>query len=435
MTPMMAQYWRIKQEHPTALLFYRMGDFYELFFEDAVNAAGALGIALTTRGKHLGQDVPMCGVPVHAAETYLARLIRHGFRVAICEQVEDPAEARKRGSNTVVARDIVRIVTPGTLTEDALLDARHANHLCTLARARDRLAVAWVDMSAGSFAVQEVDDSALSSLLERIGPAELVLPEALHDDARLADVLAPWRERLVPEPAARFDSMSGERRLKDLFRVASLDAFASFSRSEIAAMGGLIAYVELTQKGQLPRLAPPRRQSPGDIMEIDAATRRNLELTQALDGSRRACLLGVVDRTVTSTGARLLAQRLAAPLTNIAAIGARHDAVSMLVGDSALREDLRAGLAHAPDLERALGRLALGRAGPRDLGAIRDGLKAGAALRERLASVPELPRELAAAADALEAAPAPDRTSRKGPGRRSPGERPRRRVHPRDLFQ
>ena len=406
-SPMIAQYWRIRREYPEALLFFRMGDFYELFFDDAAKAAATLDIALTKRGRHLGEDVPMCGVPVHSAESYLQRLIRAGFKVAICEQTEDPAEARRRGPKTVVERDVIRIVTPGTITEDALLDARRSNHLAALARAREEMAVAWIELSTGAFAVEPVDLAGLPALLERVAPAELVLPETLLDDASLGEALASLRERLTPEAAARFDSRAGERRLRELFGVASLDAFGGFGRGELAAMGGLVAYVELTQKGRVPRLAPPRRQAAWETMAIDAATRRNLELAQALDGARKASLLGVMDRTVTGAGARLLGQRLAAPLTDPAAIAERLDAVDALAGDRALRDDLRAGLARTPDLERALGRLALGRGGPRDLVSVREGLKAGVALARRLAGVADLPHELARAADALDIAPEP----------------------------
>ncbi|MBC6440735.1 MAG: DNA mismatch repair protein MutS [Rhodospirillales bacterium] len=404
---MMAQYWQIKRENPQTLLFFRMGDFYELFFDDAMHAAGALDIALTERGKHLGENVPMCGVPVHAAETYLERLIRAGFKVAICEQMEDPAEARKRGARSVVKRDVTRIVTPGTITEDTLLDARRSNHLAALARAQDEMALSWIEMSTGAFAVEPVTAAGLPTLLERVAPAELVLSETLFDDPDLHETLTPWRERLSPEAAARFDSRAGERRLKALFGVASLDAFGSFGRVELAAMGGLVAYVELTQKGKVPRLAPPHRQAAGETMAIDAATRRNLELTQALDGSRKASLLGVMDRTVTGAGARLLGHRLAAPLTDPEAIGRRLDAVAALADDRTLRENLRAALATVPDLERALGRLALGRGGPRDLVAIREGLKAGDALAARLRDVEGLPDELARAVTGLGTTPGP----------------------------
>ena len=405
MTPMMTQYWRIKEDHPAALLFYRMGDFYELFFDDAVAAAGALDIALTTRGKHLGDDIPMCGVPVVSADNYLERLIHKGFRVAVCEQVENPADAKKRGSSAIVRRDVIRIVTPGTLTEDTLLDARSANHLVALARASSDMAVAWIEMSTGAFAVEQTSAADLNALLERVAPAELVIPETLFGEPSLEAVLAPYRDRLVPEPDSRFDSRAGERRLREVYAVASLDAFGAFDRAELAAMSGLIAYVELTQKGRIPRLAPPGRRTTGQSMLIDSATRRNLELMQTLDGTRRGSLLGIMDRTVTGAGARLLGQRLTAPLTDTKDIAERQDSVETLVDDRTLRDDLRDILARTPDLERALARLALGRGGPRDLGAIRDGLAACADLSEKLKHHPELQPELARARQRLSAAP------------------------------
>jgi len=400
-TPMMAQYWAIKRDNPGTLLFFRMGDFYELFFDDAVEAAAALDIALTKRGKHQGEDVQMCGVPVHAYDTYLERLIRKGFKVAICEQTEDPAEARKRGAKSVVRREVTRIVTPGTITEDSLLDARRANYLAVLARAEGRLALAWVDVSTGAFAVQPLDEAALTTALERVQPSELVVADSLPEAGPLKDILAPWRERLTIEPAARFDSRGGERRLKEAFAVGTLDGFGSFGRAELAAAGALVAYVELTQKGQLPRLAPPRLVTGNQVMAIDAATRRNLELAQALDGSRQTSLLGVLDRTVTGAGARLLSSRLNAPLTDAEAIDRRLDAVGFFLDDGDLRRKVREALAATPDLERALARLTVGRGGPRDLAAIRDGLDQARILAELLNHAPALPGELDAACKGL----------------------------------
>jgi DNA mismatch repair protein MutS len=404
-TPMMAQYWAIKRENPGTLLFFRMGDFYELFFDDAVKAAAALDIALTKRGKHLGEDVQMCGVPVHAYDTYLERLIRKGFKVAVCEQTEDPALARKRGAKSVVRREVTRIVTPGTITEETLLDARRANYLAVLARAEGRLALAWVDVSTGAFAVQPVDEAGLATALERVQPSELVIADTLFDADDLAEALRPWRDRLSPEPAARFDSRAGERRLKEAFSVGTLDGFGSFGRAELAACGALVGYVELTQKGHLPRLAPPRLVTGSAVMAIDAATRRNLELAQALDGSRATSLLGVLDRTVTGAGARLLASRLNAPLTDPDAIDRRLDAVGFFLDDAGLRDRVRALLSATPDLERALARLTVGRGGPRDLAQIRDGLAQAAALSDLLAGAALLPGELGAARDGLAGEP------------------------------
>lgn len=375
-TPMMAQYLSIKESHPDALLFYRMGDFYELFFDDAKAAAAALDIALTKRGQHLGEDIPMCGVPVHAAETYLSRLIRKGHRVAVCEQTEDPAEAKKRGSKSVVRREIVRVVTPGTLTEDTLLDARAHNYLAALTHIQaSGYALAWCDISTGQLLCQPVTLEGLASALSRIAPGEMLVPQWLIEEgSALYELFREWRDRLTPLPDSRFDSSAGERRLLQTFEIATLDAFGDFNRSEMAALGALVDYLHLTQVGQIPRLEPPRRLPLGALMEIDPATRRNLEITRTLTGERQGSLLAAVDRTMTGPGARLLAQRLAAPITDPKTIAARLDAVELFLEKETLREELRAILRGAPDLERALGRLSVGRGGPRDLLALRDGL-------------------------------------------------------------
>ena len=384
-TRMMVQYLEIKRAHPECLLFYRMGDFYELFFDDAVAAARALDITLTHRGKHDGADVPMCGVPVHASETYLARLTRKGFKVAICEQVEDPAEARKRGGKALVKREVVRLVTPGTLTEDALLDPRRHNYLAAVGRAANGLALAWLDISTGEFGVQPIAPEGLGAELERLKPGELLVPDNLLEQPAFFELFAEWKAALTPRPAACFDSAAGARRLKALYKVAALEAFGEFGRAELGACGALVDYIELTQKGRLPRLAPPRRAPEDSAMRIDAATRRNLELTAALSGERAGSLLSVIDRTVSGAGARLLAARLAAPLTDPEAINRRLDAVQFFHDDARLRGEVRACLRRVPDLERALARLTLGRGGPRDLAAVRDALGQAAALRGALA--------------------------------------------------
>ncbi|MEQ8357393.1 MAG: DNA mismatch repair protein MutS [Kiloniellaceae bacterium] len=380
-TPMMAQYLEIKRDHPGALLFYRMGDFYEMFFEDAEQAAAALDIALTKRGQHLGQDIPMCGVPVHSADGYLSRLIRKGFKVAICEQMENPAAAKKRGSKSVVKRDVVRVVTPGTITEDELLDARAHNYLAALAEAGGGLGLAWLDISTGEFQTQPVTVAGLGATLARLAPGELIVADRLLEKPESFEVFDAFKDRLTPLPAARFDSANAGRRLEGIFEVKALDAFGAFSRAELAAAGALLDYVNLTQKGRLPRLLPPRRLAIGAVMEIDAATRRNLELTEALTGGRQGTLLATVDRTVTGAGARLLASRLSAPLTDATAIAARHDLIGHFIAAGDLRQDLRRLLRRCPDIERALSRLSLGRGGPRDLAACRDALAVAAELR------------------------------------------------------
>ena len=402
-TPMMAQYLEIKAEWPEALLFYRMGDFYELFFDDAVAAAEALDIALTKRGRHMGEDIPMCGVPVHSHDVYLERLIRKGFKVAVCEQMEDPAEAKKRGSKSVVARAVQRLVTPGTLTEESLLDARSHNYLAALARvgAEDALGLAWADVSTGEFAVTSLAPGNLAAELARLAPGELLAPEGFAED----EILAQCGATITRLPTIRFDSGNAERRLKGHFAVSALDGFGSFARAELGAMGALLDYVELTQVGRMPALSAPRRVAASDTMAIDAATRANLELVRTLQGESTGSLLATIDRTVTGPGARELGRRLAAPLTDPAAINRRLDAVEWLHAARDMRGDIRSALRTAPDIARALSRLSLGRGGPRDLAAIRDGLAAAHALAERLAAAPPsllpLPEQVAEARSAL----------------------------------
>ena len=394
-TPMMAQYLAIKQECPDCLLFYRMGDFYELFFDDAAKASRALDIALTKRGRHLGLDIPMCGVPVHSHEIYLNRLIKRGFKVAVCEQTEDPREAKKRGAKAVVRREIVRVVTPGTLTEDSLLDSRRHNFLAALAEAGGALGLAWIDVSTGAFFTEPLGQGDVDAALSRVAPGELLLSDALLQRDSLFEMLADWKARLSPLPAGRFDSINGEKRLERLYGVKTLDAFGAFSRAELAAAGALVDYVELTQKGRLPRLSPPRQVSQGQVMEIDAATRRNLELSESLSGGAQGSLLSVIDRTMTGAGARLLAARLAAPLTDAKAVAARLDAVGHFVADERTRGAIREILKRAPDIERALNRLALGRGGPRDLAAIQDGLARAGDLRRLLEALGDpMPEDL-----------------------------------------
>ena len=408
-TPMMAQYLEIKAANPDSLLFYRMGDFYELFFADAETASRALGIVLTKRGKHAGADIPMCGVPVERADDYLQRLIGLGHRVAVCEQTEDPAEARKRGNKSVVRRDVVRLVTPGTITEDNLLDPARANLLVAVARRRlsDSASVfglAAIDISTGRFLVSETDTDGLAAEIARLDPSEIVLPEAVHDDPALADL---WREtRAAVTPLARegLDPASAERRIKEVFGVAALDAFGTFSRAEIAAAGSALLYIERTQFGRRPSLSPPSRETAGATLAIDAATRANLEITRTLAGERSGSLLAAIDLTVTPGGARLLTERLSGPLTEIAAIGRRHEAVAWLVERSIERERLRRILLRAPDMARALARLSLGRGGPRDLACLRDGIVASAEIGRALAGADELPDELSEASAALAAA-------------------------------
>ena len=404
-TPMMAQYLEIKESHKDCLLFYRMGDFYELFFDDAKQAAEALDIALTKRGKHLDQDIPMCGVPVHAAETYLSRLIRKGFKVAVCEQTEDPAEAKKRGSKAVVRREVVRLVTPGTLTEDNLLNARRHNYLAALTRVADQVSLAYCDMSTGNFSVLPVDILSLDAVLARLHPGELLVHQKIEAEDDFSKALFDWRQVMTVLPPEQFDSARAEKTLKQVFDVAEISGFGDFSRADLSAAGGLLHYLEDTQKGQLPKLQPPQVWRHDGTMMIDAATQRNLELVRTLSGQTKGSLLSVIDRTVTGAGARKLGSRLVGPLTDVAVIQQRHDAVQFFTDQGALRDDMRGSLKKVPDLERALSRLSLGRGGPRDLGAIRDGLLAARDIKAMVSRstgpLDEIPEELSTARAAL----------------------------------
>ncbi|MDO6484861.1 DNA mismatch repair protein MutS [Shimia thalassica] len=369
---MMAQYLEIKADHPDALLFYRMGDFYEMFFDDAVAAAEALDIALTKRGKHEGSEIPMCGVPHHAAEGYFLTLIRKGFRVAVCEQMESPAEAKKRGYKAVVKREVVRLVTPGTLTEDSLLDARRHNFLAAYVQVRDEAALAWVDISTGGLHVMPITPVRLGAELARLAPSEMLIAEGSESD--LAETVSDVGVPLTPVSRGSFDSTSAEKRVSSLFKTNSLAAFGAFERAEIGALGAIVDYLELTQKGKIPILRPPQREAVGGTMQIDAATRRNLELTHALSGGKAGSLLGTIDRTVTAGGARLLERRVSSPSMSLDTVLGRLDAVTYFYENRSAATELRESLKRVPDLDRALSRLSLDRGGPRDLAAVRNGL-------------------------------------------------------------
>ncbi|KAA0912379.1 DNA mismatch repair protein MutS [Aquicoccus porphyridii] len=396
---MMAQYLEIKGQYPGALLFYRMGDFYELFFDDAVAASEALDIALTKRGKHLDQDIAMCGVPVHSAEGYLLTLIRKGFRVAVCEQMEDPAEAKKRGSKSVVRREVVRLVTPGTLTEESLLEARRHNYLAAYAEVRDEAALAWVDISTGAFHVMPIAPVRLGPELARLMPSEVVVSEAKEAD--LAETVTESGASLTALARSAFDSGSAEKRLKALFDVGALDAFGAFGRAELSAMGAIVEWLEITQKGKLPILRAPVREGAARVMQIDAATRANLELTRSLSGRRQGSLLAAIDRTVTAGGARLLERRLSSPSRVLEVARERHDAVQFALEQGRIAGDLREALRRVPDLDRALSRLGLERGGPRDLTAVRNALTQAEAIAGSLSDV-ELPALLAGAVGDLQ---------------------------------
>ncbi len=403
-TPVMAQFFEAKARQPDALVFFRMGDFYELFFEDAEKAAAALSITLTARGNHGGAPIPMCGVPVHAAEAYLAKLVRSGFKVALCEQMEDPAEAKKRGSKSVVRRDVVRVVTPGTLTEDGLLDARGANRLAAVAVRAGAAAVASVELSTGEVECMALSRDSLASALAALGPSETLVPDRLFADETLAATFKSAGGLIQPMPSALSEPSASEARLKRLYGVETLDGFGELTGAEISALGLIAAHLETTQAGRLPALTAPRRAGEADVMAIDPATRSSLEIEKSTSGSRDGSLLGAIDRTITAPGARLLASRLARPLLDPAAIDARLDAIEWFCERRPLRAKLRDQLRGMGDMARALSRLALGRGGPRDLGSLKAGLAGGESIFGLFAAPEPLdpaPAEIAGALAAL----------------------------------
>jgi DNA mismatch repair protein MutS len=394
MSPVMAQYWEAKQEYPTCLLFFRMGDFYEMFFEDAVAAAKALDIALTKRGKQEGEEIPMCGVPAHTYETYLARLIQKGFKVAVCEQMEDPATAKKRGSKGPLRRDVVRVVTAGTITEEGLLDARQNNFLVDLSPVtKEKIGVSAIDLSTGVFLIEETMPGGLASLLARLNPAEIVVPDRLLEEPSLYETFGGWKKKLSPLPQARFDEENSRRRLEQVYQVQTLEAFGAFTSAEIRAAGALIDYIHITQKSALKMVERPRKISSDSILVIDPATRRSLELEVTLNGLRHGTLLSTIDETLTSAGSRLLSLRLSAPLTTPAVIAQRLDMVTFFVEKPDIKGEVRTALKACPDVERALSRINLGRGSPRDLAAIRDGLAQAQILSDLLSAL-DLPEPL-----------------------------------------
>ena len=407
-TPMMEQYIEIKAANSDYLLFYRMGDFYELFFDDAVEASKALGIALTKRGKHLGEDVPMCGVPVHAADDYLQKLIACGYRVAVCEQMEDPAEARKRGGKSVVRRNVIRLVTPGTLTEDKLLDPARANYLMALSRTgsgKDQeFAIAWIDISTGIFKVSRAHADRLLADIMRIDPQELIVADNVFHDETLKPLFNQLGRIVTPQAASLFDSNMAERNICDYFKLATLEGLGNYNRAELSAISAAIGYVEKTQINERPPLMRPLREDENASLFIDPSTRNHLELTRTLSGKRDGSLIKAIDRTVTGGGARLLSERLMAPLIAPVAINERLDSVAYFLNDMRFAENLQAILKSAPDMPRALSRLVLGRGGPRDMAAIQCGFAVICDVRNMFAGK-LLPQELSDAFATLEKLP------------------------------
>lgn len=411
-TPMMEQYFNIKAENAGFLLFYRMGDFYELFFEDALIASHVLGIALTARGKRNGEDIPMCGVPVFAAEDYLQKLIAANYRIAVCEQMEDPAEARKRGPKSVVRREVIRRVTPGTITEEKLLAPERGNYLMALAKTRaktggqdeEEFALAWADISTGAFRVEISRKKSLLSDILRIEPQELLVADSLFQDPDLRPLFDIIGKAVTPQPDSLFAAATAESRICAYYRVATLDGFADFGKAELKAAAALLGFVEKTQIHNRPPLARPAREDKSQYVFIDAATAANLELTRTLAGKSEGSLLKVIDRTLTGAGARLLAERLTAPLNQKQPIEDRLDSVSFFLNAPDLGAQMRERLRGIADIMRALSRLALNRGGPRDFAALLAALENARAIC-RLFSLSTLPEELQNALEALQDLP------------------------------
>ncbi len=388
-TPMMAQYHMLKEDHPGVLLFYRMGDFYELFYDDAVIAANILDITLTKRGKNNGDDIPMCGVPFHSYEPYLAKLIRAGHKVAICEQTETPEQAKERAkaegrpaSKALVNREVKRIVTQGTLTEDHLLNAKESNYIAALFEARGEYGLSWLELSTGEFYTQKGNESEIFAAIARTDCKELLISDRLITEPHLYERFAPYKSVLTPQSPTFFNAENARKKLENLFEVDSLDGFGQFSRPELGAAGALLDYIMRTQKGHLPHIRPPIEVVSHDVMEIDAATRQNLELLRTLNGTRQGALISIIDRTKSNLGARLLQKRLSAPLYNKAEIEQRYDETQFFFENRRILDEVESILQAIPDIERALSRITIGRGGPKDLLMIRDGLNSALKTQE-----------------------------------------------------
>lgn len=371
--PSTQQYLDIKQQYKEYLVFYRMGDFYELFFDDAVTASKALDLVLTKRGTYQGKKIPMCGVPFHAYENYLARLIHQGFKVAIAEQTETPEEAKKRGRGALVRREVIRLVTPGTLTEDTLLDARQNNYLMAVSFQNDIFGFSWLDLSTGDFFSKEIPLSKnapadiLYTVLSNIDPSEIIVSDTLYAHSSAFKVLSCYQSRLTVLPYNRFNTENAQKTILSFFNIVSLDIFGSLSKAEISAAGILLDYVQSTQIQEKPHIKNLKRQNLSQTMEIDPSSRRNLELFYGLGGNKQSSLLAHIDETITSAGARLFANRLLNPSTDISEINNRLDCTEFFLSVPELRKELRFYFKQIADMERIVSRLFLNRGGPKDM--------------------------------------------------------------------
>jgi DNA mismatch repair protein MutS len=384
-TPMMKQYLDTKLEYQNHILFYRMGDFYEMFFEDAVTASSILGIALTKRGQHNNQDIPMCGVPFHSADSYIAKLIEQGYKVAISEQMESPEEAKKRGHKSVVRREVVRIITPGTLTEDNLLISNSSNFLLAIASIREEIALSWADISTGEFYTIQTNIHSLNNELHRICPKEILISDRLYQNETVSNILADFRRIITIQANNLFDLNKAEHKIKQYYEVISSQVFDAYKPVEIIACGAILEYIELTQKTNQLKIHHPKRLDNNLFMAIDASTRRNLELNVTTAGEKKGSLLNLINNTKTSSGSRLLTQYLAAPLIDVEAINNRLNLVEFFIQNNQLREEIISLLGHSGDIERSLSRFSFNRAGPRDLDVIKRSLQSADAIAANFA--------------------------------------------------
>ncbi|AKK20043.1 DNA mismatch repair protein MutS [Candidatus Liberibacter africanus] len=403
-TPMMRQYIEIKSINPDSLLFYRMGDFYELFFDDACVASRCLGITLTKRGKHLGKDIPMCGVPIHTANHYIQRLIKTGYRIAICEQIESPLEAKKRGNKSLVQRSVVRLVTPGTITEDQLLSPTDSNYLMAVARIRTEWSIAWIDISTGTFKTSKSNRHRLISDIMRIDPREIIFSEKELSHAEYKSLFETLGNIAIAQPNVFFDHSIAERRIADYYNITTVDTFGSFPPVEKTAVAAAISYIKKTQLVDKATIGYPEREDINSTLYIDSAARSNLEILRTLSGNREESLLKTIDYSITGAGGRLFAERIASPLTDSKKINTRLDSIDFFIQNLMLAKSIQKILKSSPDVPRALSRLKIGRGEPKDLAVIRDGIRSGRDILNILLNN-NLPEEIRDAVETLKKLP------------------------------
>ncbi len=386
-TPVMEQYLNLKAQYKDHLLFYRLGDFYELFFDDAIKAAKLLNIVLTKRGNSCGQEIPMCGVPAHSSESYLHKLIDLGFKVAICDQLETADEAKKRGYKSIVKRDVVRVVTPGTIIEDSLLEDKSNNYLASIVEQNDEYAISWLELSTGKFFHTLTSLKALDSDLLRISPRELLISEKFTEDEKIRSILKNYKISITQHAQSFFEYSKSHRTLCEFYKIRELGSIGNFSKVEIMACGALLEYVRVTQRGSIPRLEFPKTYKQQNFMLIDTSARRNLELFSTQFGEKKGSLISVIDHTVTASGGRLLKQMLASPLACSKAINLRLSTAQFFVNNHDSRRKIREILSNIPDIERSLSRLILGRGSPKDMNLLKIGLGKTLELSEFLCKI------------------------------------------------